>query len=700
MKNGLVLLIFLLSFNNLWAQENFYYSDGENKRFLNKVDDLWTVYFIEGVDDNELNESFKNIIGDYYELNNLEMLDSVQSVYHLSNVFTTDYGDTLYEGNQIVVAYKNTATPQQIANIENEFGLINIKQTSFYILYETDSVIKTAAQVFETNKVNFSHPNFVFHLKPAYIPNDTYFNKQFYLQNTGQIINDNGSGLVDADMDVPEAWDITKGNSNIVTAVLDWGITSNHPDLPNARQVRLPGANFQINGNPNDLSPANYHGDPCAGIIAAEQDNSLGISGIAPLTNIMPVKITGGVTHSILADCINFADINGANFLSGSFTSGSITDPVLEAAIGNAVDNGMLLFFAAGNTREDLLMMGNPSYNPAIGTVDAPASSYNPLVITVGASDINNQLAWYSPINEKIDIVAPSSTSVFDSRYNFTTSANTLNVWSIDIPGIYGNNPFAYGDSYVPIGEILPNTGQSNLAFSGRFGGTSAATPMVAGVAALALAANPCLTNVQIKDVLLNTADKVGGYNYNWSSTKPGHSKELGYGKVNAHKAVLAAQELHSSTLDLMIKDVPIEFGAEPNTVAQYLYVSEDIWVRNSQNGLTKQFHEDPIYDPPNDVYVYVRVRNKSCVDAVSGNSVALYWSKAATALSWPNHWDGTMTSPALMGEPIGTLPIGNLKAGEEKILMFTWSPPDPANYYGIGIPQPWHFCLLARNSK
>ncbi|MFK5037028.1 S8 family serine peptidase, partial [Klebsiella pneumoniae] len=79
-------------------------------------------------------------------------------------------------------------------------------------------------------------------------------------------------------------------------AVLDQGVTANHPDLPNARQVRLNGSNFIIGENANDPTPNgnDNHGNACAGIIAATQNNNEGISGIAPNVRIMPIKILGG----------------------------------------------------------------------------------------------------------------------------------------------------------------------------------------------------------------------------------------------------------------------------------------------------------------------------------------------------------------------------------------------------------------------
>ena len=555
--------------------------------------------------------------------------------------------------------------------------------------------------------MEFAHPNFLLHVNLAYEPDDTYFDQQYYLHNTGQTLLTGEIPLADADMDVPEAWDITLGNSSIVTAVIDAGITSNHPDLPNSRQVRLPGANLSFgltnpgapNPNPNhpdSLGPLSEHGDACAGIIAATQDNNEGISGIAPLTKIMPVKFDNVWSNTtVFANCFIFADLNGANILSGSFnvgTNGAII-PVIENAIDQVIANNKVIVMAAGNTKNRAF--AGPGINNSDSLVLYPGTSANDALICVGASDHRNRSASYSPESSHIDVVAPSSYTVSQTITQFQSGGH-LNVWTMDPQDSLGMNPHSAINGLQA--GTLPNSGTNYLDYSSRFGGTSAATPMVAGVAALVLSVNSCLSNNQVKDIITNSADKIGGLsnaNYNWTSTRPGHSKEFGYGKVNAHKAVIAAQAMQSATLDLMIKDVPNDFGVEPDTVASMLYVSEDIWLRNQPNGRSTHYGEAPEYDPTNPVYIYVRVRNKSCTDATANDSVSIYWAKASTALAWPTPWNGSINNP-LMGDSLTTLSVGNLAAGKDTILEIPWHIPNPTNYNNI-TNDIWHFCLLAR---
>lgn len=144
---------------------------------------------------------------------------------------------------------------------------------------------------------------------------------------------------------------------------------------------------------------------------------------------------------------------------------------------------------------------------------------------------------------------------------------------------------------------------------------------------------------------------------------------------------------------DLWSKDVSDDVGSEPDTSAQPMYISDDIWVRNANDGIANQDHENPEYGSTT-TSVYVRVRNRGCTGTASG-TVRLYWAKASTGLSWPAPWDGSVAVPALMGGPIGSQPV-SVSAGDDEILSFPWSPPNPADYASFGADA-GHFCLLSR---
>lgn len=576
------------------------------------------------------------------------------------------------------------------------FGLTLIKHATSYSKYLcTGDALQTSKLVFQSGMVNFCTPDFRVEADlDSYIPNEEYFNQQWYLHNTGQYTNDDNQGVVDADIDAPEAWDITKGSSNVVTAVIDTGVTSNHADLPNSRQIRLFGSNFAYPYDGNSRSDSDpvfngnsarftdNHGNACAGIIAATQDNNQGITGIAPLTKIMPIKIFfQRSTTSTFADAIDFAVNNGASIINNSWsfrTTDSNFSPVIISAIQNAIDSSVLILFSAGN---------NANHNGNVaGYTRFPGNTNIADVITVGASDRNNNQANYSPNSSYLEIVAPSSTGTDGS-----------DVWTIDIPGLNqgDNSVFDYRNNFI---ENLPSSGVNYDAYTGRFGGTSAATPMVAGVAALMLSVNPCLTPAQVRNILTSTTDQIGGFDYNYDPSAPGKSIELGYGKVNAYKAVKKAKDMYSPTFDLHIADGIEDLGVEPNVITPDMWRSTDIWIRNNNDGGLD--HQNPEYrsdGSPN--FINVRIKNRSCVEMTANEYLKMYWAKASTALNYPENWNGTMFNNQNfpLGAELQITEIPILAGQEEVVVKIPWVVPNPENYaMGAGAEDRWHFCLLA----
>lgn len=153
---------------------------------------------------------------------------------------------------------------------------------------------------------------------------------------------------------------------------------------------------------------------------------------------------------------------------------------------------------------------------------------------------------------------------------------------------------------------------------------------------------------------------------------------------------------------DLYTQDVPADIGEEPDIQGgNIMWISDDIWVRNQPDGFITQVHENPVIQTaPN--YIYVRVRNLSCFDYVSSPSemLHLYWAKAATALSWPIYWDGTVapcaTNAPMGGEVPSAQQVPNIPAGGSQIVQFSFNFLDPTLYSACN-PEPWHFCLLSR---
>lgn len=406
----------------------------------------------------------------------------------------------------------------------------DLKRHQVYSVPITGDVISIANALYEMGLFDFVHPNFFCSTEQtAYFPNDIYFPYQIACHNTGQTLPNGHSGTANADINAPEAWEITKGSSNIVVAVIDQGVTSNHPDLPNSRQVRLNGSNFGT-GNPNDPSPTgnDNHGNACAGVIAATMDNNEGIAGIAPNCKILPIRKDTTSSLNDIANAFYFAMNNGARIISNSWTYGYQNPnfyPALKAAIDTVINHNIVVVFSAGNTANHV---GNIN-----GVVNFPANYFGDGVITVGASDRYDCMANYSPISSFIDFVAPSHRA-----YSSRIAGETLEMWTLDIPGNAGYNPIPtiFSDTLYAAGTTIPNSGTNNLAYTGCFGGTSHSCPVVAGVVALMLSVNPNLTPTHVFEILKETSAKVGPYTYT-----NGKCNQMGYGRVDAYAAVVAA---------------------------------------------------------------------------------------------------------------------------------------------------------------
>ncbi|TNE53816.1 MAG: hypothetical protein EP338_09815 [Bacteroidetes bacterium] len=161
--------------------------------------------------------------------------------------------------------------------------------------------------------------------------------------------------------------------------------------------------------------------------------------------------------------------------------------------------------------------------------------------------------------------------------------------------------------------------------------------------------------------------------------------------KEHLDNSTILQSVIENSTVpDLYIKDRPEDIGREdfPYDWQADRDESPDIWVRNQQDGQNNQTHQDPEYSSNAPVWVYVRVRNKSCASSDGSEKLKLYWSKASSWSSWPENWDGTMPT---LGNLIGELTIPTLAPGEEIVLEFAW------NIMVESGQSSWGNCLLAR---
>jgi subtilisin family serine protease len=385
--------------------------------------------------------------------------------------------------------------------------------------YDGEQLLEIANKWTDLDEVLFATPNFVSQYwrqaAPASIPA-----AQWHLRNKGTAGTTKGE-----DVDAPGAWKITQGKRTIVVAVLDDGVDIDHPNLKsriwrnpdvglpdrNGRDFFLPEDNTgHYNPRPklfrfpfDQMTGNDIHGTPCAGVIAAAGRNG-GAIGIAPGCRILPVKIFHAdelAADENVANAIRYAAMH-AQILSCSWSGGFSSDlqQALEDVATDGRDGrGSLAFFAAGNEN------GSPVGYPA----------RDPNAIAVGASTDQAELASYSNVGKALAFVAPSSGGV---RGIFTADVSDP------------NRGFNIGSAAA---------GGLDGLHTNDFGGTSSATPLAAGIAALMLSVRSKLEATQVRELMQQTCDKIGsGYDAN------GHSIRFGYGRVNAAKAVRATKDL------------------------------------------------------------------------------------------------------------------------------------------------------------
>jgi len=333
-----------------------------------------------------------------------------------------------------------------------------------------------AKQIASRPDVAYVEANTIIRLD-AKFPNDPDFNQLYGMHNDGST-----GGKAGADINAPEAWEVSTGSKNVLVGVIDTGIDYTHPDItPNYWTNRgetgldAEGRDKQTNGidddgngfvddfrgwdfvnNDNDPMDDNSHGTHCAGTIGGKGNDGVGVVGVNWDVSLVGIKFLSGGGSGTLEDAVKAIEYGtklGVTLTSNSWGGGGFSD-TMAAAIAEAEQKNILFVAAAGNSSDDNDV--DPHY---------PSSYQNDNVIAVAATDHNDGMAYFSCFGaNSVDIGAPG----------------------VDI-----------------LSSIPENHGYT------KYSGTSMATPHVAGAAALVKAAFPDLGANQIKARLLNGADQI-----------------------------------------------------------------------------------------------------------------------------------------------------------------------------------------------
>ncbi len=476
--------------------------------------------------------------------------------------------------SEFVIRFKPDVLRSRIDTI-NEVNNVEVVRLDPYVKnqyvlrakdLDASRTLKLANKYYELPETDeLSHPNFIVPAKTRSAwtddkPNDRLFALQWHLHNTGQT-----GGKAGADVRALEAWKTTRGDPSIVVAVLDPdGVQTNHEDLIlnkfiNAKEIPDDGMDNDDNGFVDDVSGWNFlndnnvpvtnlpHGTAAAGIAVAKAGNEKGGAGIAPECKLLGVMLGNEVTEH--ADAFHYARIMGASVISCSwgYPIGTPATQVVEEAITRAGTEGRggkgcVICFAMTNEKRDNFG----------GSGEAPDISSHPRVLAIGRST-NLDLWGHSGFGKGMALLAPSNAAKGSPTQGCLSGdlAGTIDITTTDLMGRSGyNNGLTNPADLVRKCFCNENlTEIENAHYTACFGGTSAATPLTAGVAALVLSVNPDLTAEQVYDILKETAEKINtaAADYKPDAKGRGYSNTHGYGRLNAAKAVQRAQALKAA---------------------------------------------------------------------------------------------------------------------------------------------------------
>ncbi len=363
--------------------------------------------------------------------------------------------------------------------------------------------------------VEYAEPIYIYSIATA--PNDPYYNAS---GTWGQQYDDQW-GL--KNIQAEKAWNISRGNNNTIVAVIDTGVDYTHPDLnaniwSNPEEIPGNGLDDDRNGyiddtigwdfidDNNDPMDTHGHGTHLSGIVAAVGNNGQGITGVCWQAKIMALKgltDSGAGASDKLAQAIKYAVDNGARVINLSW-GGYGTAKVIKDALEYANNHNCVIVAAAGNnnTNADRFFPGN--YSPAI---------------TVAACNASDVRASFSNYGANVDVTAPG-----------------VDILSLKAKG----TDMSRKETNIVGGEYY------------RASGTSMATPFVSGLAALIIASDRSLTNLEVAEKIITSCEDLGTI---------GKDDYYGYGRINASQALVLGRGEQVRIADFKAIDTPSDDG-------------------------------------------------------------------------------------------------------------------------------------------
>jgi len=422
---------------------------------------------------------------------------------------------------EIIVQFAARFSNKQILAIEKRYHLkrLNAFESAentfrYWAGYSLKS-LDVANRLFESGQVNYAYPNWLKSQTRRATPDDPLFTDQWHLENTGQ-----GGGTPGEDVDITTVWDTFRASSNEVIAIVDDGLEISHEDLsPNI----IAGKSWDYVDGDSDPSPGTSdddHGTACAGVAVGRGFNGLGITGSAPEAGLVGYRLLGAESSWNIANAFTLNN-DVVDIYSNSWGPyddpprlegpGPLTEDAIESGVTEGRDGlGSIYVFAGGNGQ---------SYGDNSNFDGFANSRYT---IGVAASTNSGRQAYYSEQGANILLNAPSK----GGSRSITTTDRT------------GSEGYSSGN------------------YTSSFGGTSASTPLVSGIIALMLEANPDLTWRDIQHVLIEAADQNDPTDSDWTANGAGYliNHKYGFGRINAAKAVNASISWTSADTEVSVQ--------------------------------------------------------------------------------------------------------------------------------------------------
>lgn len=449
----------------------------------------------------------------------LEQLRAHATVDVGTHVYHTGNDDAPFvPTGDVYIEFAPSASPEERQKLIDDCHLqiIEARGTEELITRVTpasENPVKTALKLQQSDLVSVAEPELATpgHLKAVPVLVDLLLGEQWHLRNTGHH-RGTGCGFKEgADARVRDAWERlgNAGTPDVVVAVIDDGFDLAHPDLSGPGKVVHPWDFTRNSGQPvPDPDAGDWHGTACAGVAVGRLGGGL-IAGAAPGATLMPVRWGRNLADREIENWFGYVERMGAWVVSCSWGAAADYFPlstrasraIARCASQGRHGKGCVIVFAAGNANHDI-------DDADRGTLDGFAIHED--VIAVAASTSRDERSHYSNFGAAICVCAPSS------------GAGGWGILTADVTGVDHTNNRPLG--YAP-GD-----------YTYDFGGTSSACPLVAGICALILSAAPDLRPPEVRAILEETARPIGGVT--------GHSREFGFGCVDADKAVKAALAL------------------------------------------------------------------------------------------------------------------------------------------------------------